>query len=216
MQRLRVKFRRGEELKFISHLDLMRLWVRACRRAHVPLEYSEGFSPHPRISLAAPLSVGVTGEGEFLDITLSRPVSPHGFIESINRQLPPGIEALEAFIIAPSVPSLQSQVHSAYYLVEIQTGKPAEEIQKDVRRLLSLEHLPWHHERDTGRRDYDLRPLIENISVEQCQGGVCTMGMQLKCDESGTGRPEQVVYALGFNEYPKSIKRVKLVLGTRR
>jgi len=216
MQRLRVRFRREEELKFISHLDLMRLWVRALRRAKIPLEYSEGFSPHPRISLAAPLSVGMTGESEFMDVTLSRPVSPHGFIEAVNRQLPPGIEVSEAFLIAPSVPSLQSQVRSAHYLVEIETSKSTEDVQKDIRRLLSLEHLPWHHERDTGRRNYDLRSLIENISVEKCGGNTCTLSMQLKCDESGTGRPEQVVYALGYNIYPKSVRRIKLVLGTRR
>jgi len=59
MFRLRVRFCRGEELKFISHLDIIRLWLRAMRRAGIPLEYTEGFSPHPRISLAVPLSVGL-------------------------------------------------------------------------------------------------------------------------------------------------------------
>ena len=60
MLRLRIKFSRGEQLKFLSHLDLMRLWERALRRAGINPAYSEGFSPHPRISLAAPLAVGVT------------------------------------------------------------------------------------------------------------------------------------------------------------
>jgi radical SAM-linked protein len=215
MQRLRIKFRRGAELKFISHLDIMRLWVRALRRARIPLAYSEGFSPHPRISLAAPLSVGVTGEGEFMDITLTRPVSPHWFMNTVNQQLPHGIEVLEVFPISPSVPSLQSQVRQAVYRVEVCTAKPSHEIGADVRRLLALEHLPWHHERDTGRRDYDLRALIEDIVVEGCAGGTCTLVMKLRCDEGGSGRPEQVVYALGFNEYPRSVQRTRLVLGAR-
>ena len=216
MQRLRVKFRRGAELKFISHLDIMRLWVRALRRARVPLVYSEGFSPHPRISLAAPLSVGITGEGEFMDVTVSRPVSPHWFMNAVNGQLPHGIEVLEVYPIAPTVPSLQSQVRYAHYLVEVATTKPEEEIKADIRRLLSLEHLPWHHERDTGRRDYDLRALIDDISVGGCHDGTCVLEMRLRCDESGSGRPEQVVYALGFNERPKSVQRTRLVLGARR
>jgi hypothetical protein len=97
--------------------------------------------------------------------------------------------------------------------VEIVTAKPEEEIRADIRRLLSLEHLPWHHERDTGRRDYDLRALIDEIRLEGCQDGTCVLEMRLRCDETGSGRPEQVVYALGFNEYPKSIQRTKLVLG---
>jgi len=75
MQRLRIKFSRGEEIKYISHLDLMRCWERALKRADVPLMYSEGFSPHPRISLAAPLALGVTSEAELMDITVSRWVS---------------------------------------------------------------------------------------------------------------------------------------------
>ncbi len=68
MQRLRTSFSRGEELKFLSHLDLMRLWERAFRRAGISLASSEGFTPHPRISLAAPLSVGTTGQAELMDV----------------------------------------------------------------------------------------------------------------------------------------------------
>jgi radical SAM-linked protein len=216
MQRLRIRFRRGAELKFISHLDVMRLWIRALRRARIPLVYSEGFSPHPRISLAAPLSVGMTGESEFMDITVSKATSPHWFMNAVNRQLPHGIEILEVYPIALSVPSLQSQVRFAHFRVEVATGKSEEDIKADIRRLLSLEHLPWHHERDTGRRNYDLRALIDDIRVEGCQNGTCILKMKLRCDEVGSGRPEQVVFALGFNEYPKAVQRTKLVLSAQR
>jgi len=216
MQRLRVKFRRGVELKFISHLDLMRLWVRALRRARIPLLYSEGFSPHPQISLAAPLSVGMTGESEFMDAVVARAVSPHWFMNAVNHQLPHDLEVLDVYPIAPSLPSLQSQVRLAEYRVEIVTSKAREEIEEAIHRLLSLEYLPWHHERDTGRRNYDLRALIDDIWVNECRHDSCVLDMKLRCDESGSGRPEQVVFALGFNEYPKSIQRTRLILGTRR
>ena len=71
MQRLRIKFRRGAEVKYISHLDIMRLWQRALNRAGIALAYSEGFHPHPKISLAVPLAVGVTSEAELMDIILT-------------------------------------------------------------------------------------------------------------------------------------------------
>lgn len=216
MQRLRIKFRRGNELKFISHLDVMRLWIRALRRARISVVYSEGFSPHPRISIAVPLSVGVIGENEFMDIVISKTASPHWFMNTVNRQLPLGIEVLEVYPIAVSVPSLQSQVRFAHYRVEMATSKTEEEILADVRRLLSLEHIPWYHERDTGRRSYDLRALIDDIRVAGCKNGTCLLDMKLRCDESGSGRPEQVVFALGFNEYPVSITRTKLDLVTQR
>ena len=97
MQRLRLKFSRGEELKFLSHLDLMRLWERAIRRAGLPLAYSEGFTPHPQIALAAPLSVGVTSQAELMDVVLSRWVPPQSFTAQIEEQLPRGIELLETW-----------------------------------------------------------------------------------------------------------------------
>ena len=68
MQRLRIRFRRGPELKYISHLDIMRLWHRALQRAGISLAYSQGFNPHPKISLAAPLALGITSEAELMDI----------------------------------------------------------------------------------------------------------------------------------------------------
>jgi len=216
MFRLRVRFCRGEELKFISHLDIIRLWVRALRRARIPLEYTEGFSPHPRISLAVPLSVGVTADNELLDISITKVVSPHWFVDTVNRQLPEGMKVLEATPISPNVPSLQSQVRFTQYQVEVKTGKNEEEIKTDIDRLLALESLPWHHERDTGRKSYDLRNLIDDIWLVEMKPASSVMGMILRCDESGSGRPEQVALALGITDYPLSIKRTKLLLGSHR
>ena len=213
MQRLRVRFSRGEEIKFISHLDIMRLWERALRRAQIPLAYSEGFSPRPRISLAAPLSVGVTGEAELMDIFVTKNVSPHWFTAAVNRQLPPGIEIVEVHLIAPSIPSLQSQVRYAQYKVDVGTEKKSKDIESAISNLLSLEHLPWHHQRDTGRRSYDLRALIDDLWLIDWRHSYCTVGMRLRCDNSGSGRPEQVASALGFTDYPQSIQRAKLILG---
>ena len=213
MQRLRSRFRRGEEIKFISHLDIMRLWERAFRRANIPLVYSEGFNPRPRISLAAPLSVGVTGESELMDVFVTGKVSPHWFTASVNQQLPSGIEILEVYPMAPGLPSLQSQVRYAEYKVEVATEKGLKFIEEAISGLLSARHLPWHHHRDTGRRDYDLRALIDSLWVIEKSHPRYTIGMKLRCDSTGSGRPEQVALALGLSEYPQSIHRTRLVLG---
>ena len=216
MQRLRIRFSRSEELKFISHLDIIRLWERAFRRARIALAYSEGFSPHPRISLAAPLSVGITSDVELMDVVLAGRVSPHWFTASVNQQLPPGMKVHEAYMIAPGIPSLQSQVRFARYEVDIETDKGTGEIEDAISTLLSREHLPWYHMRDTGRRNYDLRLLIKHIRLVGFAGSRCTIEMVLRCDNSGSGRPEQVVIALGFTEQPVSIRRTELVLGTQK
>jgi len=214
MQRLRIRFCRGEEIKFISHLDMMRLWQRALHRAGIPLAYTEGFSPHPRISLAAPLPVGVTSQGELMDIFCTKWASPHFFTNAVSRQLPPGIEILQVYPVAPTMPSLQSQVDYAEYKVEIETEKDQKAIESALASLLSVKHLPWHHQRDTGTRNYDLRALIDDLWLIDWHSGYCTIGMRLRCDSSGSGRPEQVAAALGFAQHPHSVHRTKLVLKT--
>lgn len=216
MQRLRIRFGRGDQVKFISHLDIIRLWERALRRAHIALAYSEGFSPHPRISLAAPLSLGITSDVELMDIQVASQVSPHWFAAAAGQQLPAGIGIRDVYPIAASVPSLQSQVRFAEYEVDIETGQTAAGIDAAISRLLAMESLPWHHYRDTGRRDYDLRALIDDIWPVGPESGSCTVGMRLRCDSSGSGRPEQVAAALGFSGYPRGIRRTKLVLDGRR
>jgi radical SAM-linked protein len=115
MQRLRIRFCRGEEVKFISHLDIMRLWQRALNRAGVPLAYSEGFNPHPRMSLAAPLALGVTSEAELMDVVLAKWVSPHSFTSAVSRQVPDGFEIRQVFNMPLIMPSLQSLVRYAEY-----------------------------------------------------------------------------------------------------
>lgn len=212
MQRLRLKFGRGEELKFLSHLDLMRLWERALRRAGLPLAYSEGFTPHPRIALAAPLSVGVTSEAELMDVFLSRWIAPDSFVAQAKKQLPQGLDLPEAWPVGLNIPSLQSQVRFAEYKVEVDTEKARQEVESAVRSLLSAEELPWHHFRDTGARHYDLRALVDDLWLIDCRDSLCVVGMRLRCDARGSGRPEQVAKALGFSQRPKFIHRTKLIL----
>ena len=214
MQRLRIRFSRRQEVKFISHIDIMRLWQRALNRAGISLAYSEGFNPHPRISLAAPLAVGVTSEAELMDIMLTKPASPHFFADSISQQLPPGIEILQVHPIDLTLPSLQSQVRYAEYRVELEAEKEQKDLESALTSLLSLKHLPWQHQRDTSLRSYDLRALIDDLWLIDWHNGYCAIGMRLRCDNSGSGRPEQVTTALGFVHYPQSLHRTKLILRT--
>ncbi|MBC8477100.1 MAG: DUF2344 domain-containing protein, partial [Dehalococcoidia bacterium] len=187
MQRLRIKFRRGAEVKYISHLDIMRLWQRALNRAGIALAYSEGFHPHPKISLAVPLAVGVTSEAELMDITLTRQVSPHFFTAAVTQQLPAGFEVLQVLPIAETMPSLQSQVRFSEYAVELATEKGEKESASAIASLLALTHLPWQHQRDTGPKNYDLRALIDDIWLLDCREKRCTIGMRLRCDSGGSG-----------------------------
>jgi len=217
MQRLRVRFGRGEQVKFISHLDTMRFWERAFRRAEIPLAYSQGFSPHPRISLAAPLPVGVTSEFELMDVWLKRWMPPESFLMTVTGQLPAGFEIFEVWDAALRLPSLQSVLAFSEYHVGIKTEKREQEIQDSLDSLLQAKQLPWHHSRGEKVRWYDLRALIDSLWLvsyhsDQSEEPMCILGMRLMCDTTGSGRPEQVVSALSFSGYPEFIHRTKLIL----
>jgi radical SAM-linked protein len=212
VQRLRLRFSRGEELKYVSHLDLMRLWERVLRRAEIPMAYSEGFSPHPRISLAAPLPIGVTSEAELMDVVVKKAISPYFFMQNTKPQLPRGVEVFEIQQVPLTAPSLQSQAQFIDYRVSGSSDRTEEEILNAVTATLQAEKLPWHHMRDTGPRHYDLRPLIEDLWLESWQDHVFTLGMRLRCDAQGTGRPEQVTAALGLTDHPSLVYRTKIIL----
>ena len=211
MHRLRLKFSRGPQLKFLSHLDLMRLWERVFRRANVGMVYSEGFSPHPKMSLAAPLAVGVTSKAEVMDVFLSRRTTSGNFVQEITPQLPDGISIIDVQPVALEAPSLQSRLRFAEYEVEVEAEQGTGDVEISMRSLLALDTLPWHHARDTGERFYDLRPLLDDLWIAGKKDEVYTIGMRLRCDSSGSGRPEQVIKALGFAGTPPSIERTRLI-----
>jgi radical SAM-linked protein len=212
MQRLRIKFSRGPQIKFISHLDITRLWQRAFNRAGIEIAYSTGFTPHPRLSLAAPLPLGVTSEAELMDVFIVKGVAPHFFVSAVNQQLPPGMSVDKVYPIAFDLPSLQSQISRADYKVEVETEKGSADIAEKVNALMAKEHLPWQHQRDTGPHQYDLRALIVSVCVTEWLPPVGILEMKLRCDSNGSGRPEQVAAALGFSQRPVSIHRTQLVL----
>ena len=211
VQRLRVTFARGEEVKYITHLDLMRFWERALRRAGIPLAYSEGFSPSPRLALAAPLPVGVTSSGELMDVYLAKRVTPQHFVKAVGGQVPPGIAVLEVREVGLGLPSLQSQVRWAEYQVDAPTDRSAEDVRRAVEELLAARSIPWQHQREREVRRYDLRPLVQDVGVEAVEDGRCTLSMRLRADSQGSGRAEQVVAALGV-QAPTRIHRRRLIL----
>lgn len=213
MHRLRVRFKRGAEVKFISHLDIIRLWRRAFCRAGIELAYSEGFNPHPKISVAAPLALGITSEAELMDINTAGFISPHSFTACISQQLPPGIEIIQVYHIAPTLPSLQAQMRYAEYVVEAEVEGGADYITQALVSLMAKEKLPWQHQRDTGPRSYDIRALIDDLWLADWHDNYGTVGMRLRCDSRGSGRPEQVIKALGLSQ-PRSIHRTRLILET--
>ncbi|MBI2761386.1 MAG: DUF2344 domain-containing protein [Chloroflexi bacterium] len=209
-QRLRVTFERGEPLRFISHLDLMRFWERVLRRAGVVVAYSEGFTPHPHLSLGAPLPVGTTGAAELMDVFLAEPIEPDAFVARVGSNMPSGVSLLNAREVPVCLPSLQSQLRAAEYQVELPDGADVGVTEAAVAAFLARDSVPWEHRREKDVKRYDLRPLVMWLRVER-DSGRPRLAMMLRADPGATGRADQVAAALGLAG-PVRVHRVRLIL----
>ncbi len=168
VQRLRITFSRGEAMKYITHLDLMRFWERALRRAGLPVAYSEGFTPHPQISLASPLAVGTTSDAELMDVFMSERITPKAFLSTAASQLPPGIAVTAAEEVGLGLPSVQADVRFADYDVDV-AADPADAHAK-VDAFLAAVSIPWEHKRQDEVRSYDIRRTVEQIKLVDAGG----------------------------------------------
>lgn len=188
----------------------MRAWEEAIRRAGLPLAYSGSRRPTARISIAAPLPVGVTSFFELMDIFLTERVEPSEFLRRVGPHLPPGLQALSAWEVGEGLPSLQSSVRWAEYEVHIPArGLSRRGVLRSMRSLLEARSLPWEHRRETKVRRYDLRPLVLDLWLEGREGSSFRLGMRLRVDQQAAGRADQVAAALGLPE-PTRIHRRRL------
>ena len=205
LQRLRIQFSKSGPARFIGNLDLMRLWERAARRAGLALAYSVGFHPQPRMQLAAPLPLGYVGDAELLDLWLANPTDPAALLQSWNALLPPGIAVQAISEVMDREPALSAQVTSARFAVLPNCESAAPDLAQCVLRLLEQAQIMRINKR---AKEYDLRPLVEQLDA--APAGWLTM--QLAARPAATGRPEEVLSAMGLDPCRPAIHRRELIL----
>jgi len=198
LQRLRIRYAKGEPLKYISHLDLARAWERVFRRAGLPVAYSQGFNPRPRFQMAAALPVGVTGRAELLDLWLAERRAPEQVLSQFRPALPRGLEVLHAEEVDLRSPSLQSAMRAADYRVVVGSREAAESIRTRIQGLLDAPTLPRQRLHKGKVHGYDLRPLIQSIVVEPGLVDRQVLAMRLQASPAGAGRPGEGLEALGL------------------
>ena len=169
--RMAVVFTKGVPVRFVSHLDVQRLFQRAFRRAKLPMAYSQGFNPHPLVSFATALSVGMTSRGEYLDVILTEDMTPEGFIKLVSPHLPEGVEIVEAFDLGTSNKSLTSAMRAADYnaRVRFQRELTKESIDEAVRKLLSRE-IVIQKKTKGGIKPTDIRPMVLEMNCACVNG----------------------------------------------
>jgi len=208
--RLRVVFSKRGVLKYISHLDMMRLWERLLRRSEIPLAYSEGFTPHPKISIAAPLPVGFEGHREVMELILTSPLSPEDFIARVRPNLPYGLDIISAEEAPLRGPSLQQRVRASEYRVRVWGLEDCREIAGKIEELLGRPVIIRRKEKKGKVRQYDLRPLIESLRLEGKEDGACVIWMLLQTRSEATARPEEILEELGLEEKEWEVERLAI------
>lgn len=205
LQRLRVQFSKTGPARFIGNLDLMRLWERAARRAGLALAYSDGFHPQPRMQLGAPLPLGYVGDAELLDLWLANPTEPAALLQTWNTVLPLGIAVQAVTEIVEREAALSAQVTSARFSVLPNCESASPNLPKCVLALLEQKQILRINKRG---KEYDLRPLIEELTATPAGW----LEMQLAARPAATGRPEEVITAMGLDPCRPTIHRRYLIL----
>lgn len=191
--RIRARFVKGDEVRFISHLDLAHCMERAARRARLPLAFSEGFHPMPKISFAAPLAVGTTSESEFVDIDLSVALDHEEVSRMLNDVFPRGLAITESAAMPLEAKSLQAVVNLATYVVRPGFGAVVthDQLTGEIRRLCSLESLK--SVRGTGHgnsKEVDVRPFLREWEVVPGAEQL-TLKLAIKMGPQGSAKPEE-------------------------
>ena len=170
---LRFRFSRGHELKYIAHLDILRVFERAIKRAKIPVAYTQGFNPRQKLVFGLPMSIGLTSESEFADIELSEIMEPREFIAQLNKGLPEGLKVEEA-ISGNTRDNIMNQITAARYEIVFEVKQPRSRFEIDtiIYDLLSEEEISVIKKSKKGPRPINIRPLIYSMSAEKVDASI--------------------------------------------
>jgi len=184
-----VVFEKAPRLRHIGHLDLMRAMQRALRRSGLPLRYSQGFNPHILLNLAAPLSVGMPGKREIMEVPLEKNVQPEEFLQKLSAALPQDLPCLSAHPVDDRHPAPMAQLAAALY--EAEMDEMPEAFEKTVKEFLAQSEIPAIRKTKSGMKPCDIRPMIYGLNV---QGN--KLQMLLALCEKATCKPDLLLSSL--------------------
>lgn len=211
--RIRITFTKQGALRYTGHLDLHKVWERAARRAELPLAYSQGFHPQPKMNMAAALPLGFSSRCEVMDMRLEQDIPLENLPARLNTTLPSGLQVVEVEQVDERAPALQTQVVSAEYEITLTESVDGSELEQKVNSVMESKSIP----RERRGKMYDLRPLIEELTLTPAplslegRGDGVRVIMKLAAREGATGRPEEVLDVLGIAFEGTRIERTRLI-----
>ncbi|MDX1616932.1 MAG: TIGR03936 family radical SAM-associated protein [Candidatus Promineifilaceae bacterium] len=208
VQRLRFRFSKVGPTRYISHLDLARALERALNRARVPLAYTQGYNRRPRMQMAAALPLGFVSRAEIADIWLLEELDPLKAKAMMMSKMAPGIVIHDVWQVDLSESALQTRTLAATYRVTPTEAVDLDWLREQVEALLQATSIV----RERRGKSYDLRPLIESLNVETDAERGAQLAMRLSLLPGKTGRPDEVLAALGLDALSSLVERTNIVL----
>jgi radical SAM-linked protein len=202
VQKLRIRYAKRGRLRFTSHRDFARAFERALRRSGVPIAYSAGFTPHPKVSYAGAAPTGTASEAEYVEIGLAEPADPEAVRDRLDAALPPGIDVLHVVDAASSESkTLAELIEASRWRIELPqvTGDQA---RSAIDRLLTVETAPVERPTKDGSRTVDVRAALRHAEVTADgvdaapTGGACATLEVVVQHSSPAVRPDDIMTAL--------------------
>lgn len=192
--RIIASFYKHNEVRFVSHLDMQRLFQRAFRRAGLPLSYSKGFNPHPLLSFATALSVCYTSECEYFDVFLDEKIDADEFRSRVNAVLPEGVAVTKAVDAGEMKTSLTTLMRSADYFARLDFDREvtSDELENALASLLTGEIIVEKKTKG-GMKDVDIRPLLISVNLIDCSEGSAILYIRGKLTAEG-GLPLELLF----------------------
>ena len=165
----RLKFRKNGVMKFIGHLDIMRYFQKAIRRAEIPIAFTSGYSPHMIMSFANPLGVGLTSDGEYFDIELTESIASKEAVRRLNEQMVDGMEIV-SFVQIPDDKKSKgmSIVAGADYLSSVKNGSLPEDLAEKLEAFYAQNEICVVKKTKKSEKEVDIRPMIYKL---ECRDG---------------------------------------------
>ncbi|MBP2649630.1 MAG: hypothetical protein H6Q74_455 [Firmicutes bacterium] len=222
MTKLRLEITKGEEIRYISHLDYARTIERALRRTKMPLAYSEGFNPHMKLSFASALSVGVTSMAEYMEVELTDQVSTEQLRMALAQQLPPSIVINRVKEVVGKQAALMAVVNIAAYRIVVpwQTVEAPEAAKIALEKFNNSPAVLYIKENPKGRREIDIKNYIAEAVISNPTPEGINLTMLIKITPTGSVKPSEVLkvltedFALPVNSKSALIIRLGLYVET--
>lgn len=212
--KLRIKFSKHGALKFIGHLDVMRFFQKAIRRAELDIAYTGGFSPHQIMSFAAPLGVGLESNGEYMDIEVNYEIlniTAKEILDKLNQQMVEGISVLEVKVLPEQAGNAMASVAAATYSIAFREGyEPEFSIKEALEKFYNQEEITVTKKTKKSEITFDMKPYIFSLKPTSDNLGII---MTVDASSSGNVKPSLVVSALysymekNFDEFALLITR---------